>query len=1774
MKTPSWLPMTVCVVMALCAPPALAEPDSFGLGNGQDGLLDVTATMSVNSYAKVTSALSVGRTSVAVDTVAGFSAGDLVMVLQTTGLEPAPGSEPSSTSVDLRTGQVGQWELARVASVAGSALTLTAPLYRAYAANVTQVIRVPEYTNVTISGTGTLVAEHAWNGATGGVVAFLANGTVSNNGLIDVSGQGFRTGVFVADSTGTAGCTGQDEPSPKGQQRGEGVAVSAYGTTGRGKVANGGGGGICDSSGGGGGGNGGAGGRGGNTYDGNRSMGGVGGGALTYSLVDRLTLGGGGGTGHGASDGTGGAGGGAIFIRARQLSGTGKLWANGASVSPPIPQADGAGGGGAGGSIYLRVVNAAACAELDAVGGAGGGSLTLSQGTESGPGGGGGGGRILFQAGAGSSCTARVVKGFGGSSRWLFPFAGSSPKGASAGEDGVTTVLAGGLQLPSTPTVTAPAQGSTTSNPKPLISGTGPANAQVYLYLEGTQLGQVTVDATGSFSFTPAADLAGGSHQLQAASEIDGLRSPLSSAITFTVDTTPPATTVDSPADGASVNTRTLAISGQGEPGSTVEVHIDGSLAGTATANGGTWSFTATGLTDGSHKVKARSVDGAGNQGPFSAEHTFTVDATPPAAPVLTVPASDAVVRDTRPTFSGTGEAGSTVTVNVDGSPAGSTAVAAAGTWSLVSSRNLTETAHVAQASASDAAGNASAPSASVNFQVDASPPAVPSILSPTAGQLLTTRLPSFTGRAEARSTVKVVLNGQDAGTVSADAAGNWSFTPATELADGAYTVQASATDAAGNSSALSAPRAFRVDATPPAAPVLTAPTHGQVLGTGTPPISGTAEPGSTVTVLINGIPMRTVTADGVGNWATTPPFVLASGFHTAQASARDDAGNVGPLSALVAFEVDTLPPGAPVLVAPVHRSLLNTPSPTVSGTAEPGSKVTVFIDNALAGPAVAVNTQGEWTFTPTAPLADGLHQVRARATDSVGNIGVYSGTHEFTLDATAPLAAAILSPANGGVVGPAFTTISGTAEPDTTVTVVLDGLSRGTAQVDVAGRWNFRLTVPVLAGPHTVKARATDAAGNAGPFSADTQFILDDIPPAVPVLVSPADGDLLNVPKPPITGMAEVGSTVTIFMNGVPLGSVLVGATGSWSFTLPLPLGDGPHEIKAQATDVNGNQGLFSLIHAFKVDTKAPPAPELAASLAGALLKTRTPEISGKAEPDSIVTILFDGAVAGTALADAAGGWSFIPPVPLADGAHRVSARARDPAGNTGVASSALTFRVDATAPQAPVVLSPVAGAVLSPGMPSFRGLAEADSLVTVFIGGTNTGTTRVDLSGSWSFTVPLTLGNGPQRMWATATDTAGNTSEESALLDFIVDAIAPAPPVVASPLDGALLNRARPSFSGRAEAHGTVSVFVDAVDVGTAAADATGAWALTSPVALADGPHQVKARVADAVGNVGTFSVTLTFAVDTVLPGVPVVMSPAQGAVLSTGTPEITGMAEPGSTVSILMGNIVQGTAPVGGSGGWIFIPSAPFAEGTWSVQALATDQAGNVGAASAARSFTVDLSPPGAPEVLTPRAGELVSTSTPVFTGTAEPGSTVTVFMDGAALGQVKADATGAWNWQVSLRVADGAHTVRAQATDAAGIVGLFSGTALFSVDTVAPDTFLAGGPAAQTELREATFELSASESGASYSCRLDGGDFAPCTSPVTFAELAEGTHTLEVRARDVAGHEDPTPARHNWAVTHREVVEGGGVGCSTQSGAVSLAPLGWLGLAWLLSRRRRS
>ncbi|KFE68108.1 adventurous gliding motility protein AgmC [Hyalangium minutum] len=507
----------------LLAGGALAEPDTFGLGTGRDGVLQVLSPNRViNHVGALTANAAAGTKELTISNAGAFKAGELVLVHQSTGLLPAPASGDAA-AIPLEASPVGRFEYARVEAATEASLRLTAPLQRSYAASAAQVVNVPEYTDVLVVEDGSLKAV-PWNGSAGGILALMATGTLTNGGLIGADGAGFRGGAFINHLAGE-GCTALDEaPGVGSSYKGEGLVAGRFGIAGgRGNLANAGGAGNCHSSGGGGGGHSGAGGQGG--YSLGRlpqpdDVGGLGGAPLVYLPYERLVFGGGGGGGSGHVDvGTpGAAGGGVVLIRARDVVGTGRFSAMGASADYVASAGDdGAGGGGAGGAISLRAERTLTCGLVQASGGAGGDTRNVTN--ESGPGGGGGGGVVLLQ-GEFIACKVSVVAGYPGQSTAAGGPFGAGPSTIDSGAAyGSETTYSQPFRVPSAPVLTQPANGATGVARKPRIEGTAQPGVSVHLFLEGTEYAQVTADSTGAFVYDVPADLAEGAHELWASAE-------------------------------------------------------------------------------------------------------------------------------------------------------------------------------------------------------------------------------------------------------------------------------------------------------------------------------------------------------------------------------------------------------------------------------------------------------------------------------------------------------------------------------------------------------------------------------------------------------------------------------------------------------------------------------------------------------------------------------------------------------------------------------------------------------------------------------------------------------------------------------------------------------------------------------------------------------------------------------------------------------------------------------------------------------------------------------------------------------------------------------------------------------------------------------------------------------------------------------------------------------------------------------------------------------
>lgn len=424
---------------------ARAELDTFGTGDGHGGAYVAAAANEViNAYAPLTADAAAGATTLTFGTTLGtgtFAAGDLVMIWRATGVTTTEAPTASAARVDLAAasgGRVGTFEFVRVQAATATTITTTKPLVSAWATDVTQIVRVPELTTVSVPA-GTSLAAAPWQasgaGFAGGILVLLANGVVTLDGRVHADGRGFRGGEKDMNSDLHAlGCTDNDNTEANGYAaKGEGVAVTTFGGAthgGRGNRANGAGGGNCAENGGGGGGGFGNGGVGGKSVLA-QARSGLGGTGLDYSLLTRITMGGGGGAGeqkNGVGSG-GGAGGGALFVRVRSIAGAGVLSADGegaANAGLAGIESDGAGGGGAGGSILVRAVDSVACGSAETKGGKGGNTDVLATVGVFGAGGGGGGGRVLIQAKSAAACTANVDPGPGGTS-------GNAGASASAG---------------------------------------------------------------------------------------------------------------------------------------------------------------------------------------------------------------------------------------------------------------------------------------------------------------------------------------------------------------------------------------------------------------------------------------------------------------------------------------------------------------------------------------------------------------------------------------------------------------------------------------------------------------------------------------------------------------------------------------------------------------------------------------------------------------------------------------------------------------------------------------------------------------------------------------------------------------------------------------------------------------------------------------------------------------------------------------------------------------------------------------------------------------------------------------------------------------------------------------------------------------------------------------------------------------------------------------------------------------------------------------------
>ena len=1250
------------------------------------------------------------------------------------------------------------------------------------------------------------------------------------------------------------------------------------------------------------------------------------------------------------------------------------------------------------------------------------------------------------------------------------------------------------------------------------LKGTAEANSVVTINDGTTTLGTATANAAGAWSFTPTG-LVDGAHSFSV-SQTDIAGNTGTAILIVTLDSTAPVPTIalvtDSGASGTDDITNSAALKGTAEANSVVTIKDGTTILGTATASAtGAWTFTPVGLADGVHSFSVNQTDVAGNTG--TANLAVTFDTTPPVATILLVSdtgasASDGITNNVA--LKGTAEANSVVILKDGVTTLGTTTADTSGNWTLTPT-GLADGAHSFTVSQTDVAGNTGA--ANLGIMLDTVAPLPTIALVTDSGASASdniTKSAALKGTAEANSVVTIKDGTTTLGTSTANAAGSWTFTPA-GLADGAHSFTVSQTDIAGNTG--TANLAVTLDTTAPV-PTIALVTDSGTLATdgitNSAALNGIAEANSVVTIKDGTTILGTATANASGAWTFTPTG-LADGAHSFTVSQTDVSGNTG--TANLAVTLDT------TVVAPTASLASDTGSSSTDKITNTG---TINISGLEAGATWAYSTNGDssWTAGIGASLTltgDSSKSVLVQQTDTAGNVSA-SGALAFTLDTTALAPVLVLASDTGS---------SSTDQITSNGTVNVTGLEAGaTWSYSINGGTTFTTSTGSSLtltgdGAKSVLVRQTDAAGNVS-ASAALAFTLDTTAP-VPTIALVADSGTSSTDNTTnnvtLKGTAEANSVVTIKDSTTTLGTATTDAAGAWTFT-PTGLTDGAHSFTVSQTDAAGNTGTASLV--VTLDTTAP-TPTIALVIDSGTSATdnltNSAALKGNAEANSVVTIKDGITTLGTATTNAAGAWTFTP-TGLANGAHNFTVSQTDVAGNTGTTSLSVTL--DTLAPIAPsLALGADTGTsatdkITSNGTVNVTGL-EAGA---TWAYSTNAGTSWTAGTGT-SFTL---TGDGAKAVLVRQTDVAGNVSGNSTSLALTLDSTAPVPTIALVTDSGVLATdniTSNAALKGTAEANSVVTIKDGTTVLGTARADATGAWTFMQtalPTALVNGVHSFTVSQADVAGNTGSASLAVTLDTMATTPTLALAADTGTSAtdkITNTGVVNVSGL-EAGATWQY---STNAGTTWTVGTGSSVALTG----DGAKAVIVRQTDAAGNLSANSASLAFTLDTTAPVLTIALVADSGTSTTdkiTNKAALKGTAVANSVVTIKDGTTTLGTATASATGAWTFTPS-GLTNGAHSFSVSQTDVAGNTGTASLAMTLDTTAAAVGAALAadtGASATDNITSNGLVNVSGLEAGAVWSYSINAGTTWTTGTGTSFTLTGAGAKAVLVRQTDVAGN----------------------------------------------------
>ena len=1153
------------------------------------------------------------------------------------------------------------------------------------------------------------------------------------------------------------------------------------------------------------------------------------------------------------------------------------------------------------------------------------------------------------------------------------PLAAGTQLTSTATKNGKTSAVSPTVTVTDATAPDAPVINPVTSDDTTVTGKAEPNSTVTVTFPDGTT--QVTTaDASGNYTVNIPAneDFTGGETIKASAKDAAGNKS-VDSNVTVTDTTAPNQPTVNQ------VTSEDKTITGKAEPNSTVTVTFpDGTKVQAITATDGSYRVAVPTNIDlvGGETLGVTSTDKAGNTS--TAANTTVVDVTAPKEPVI----NDVTSEDK--TITGTSEPNSTVTVTFpDGTKASATADASGNyTIGIPDSEDLKGDEELSVV-ATDAAGNVSVDAGTT--VLDKTPPEVPTI------NPVTSEDKTITGKAEPNSTVTVTFPDGTTANATTDGDGNYTIDiPANEDLKGGEALPVTSTDGAGNQSGAATTTV--TDTTAPTVPTINPVTSEDTT------ITGHAEPGSTVTVTFPDGNTATGTTDADGNYVINiPTDEDLKGGEELPVTSTDKAGNK---SDVATTEVtDTTAPEAPT-VNPVTSD-----DTTITGKAEPNSTVTVTFPD---GTTATGNTDADGNYVIDIPANEDLkggETLPVTSTDKAGNKSQPAST--VVTDTTAPTVPTV------NPVSSEDKTVTGKAEPNSTVTVTFPDGTTTSGTTDANG--NYTIDIPAnedLKGGETLPVTATDKDGNKSEPATTT--VTDTTAPEAPT-VNPVTSDDTQ-----ITGKAEPNSTVTVTFPDGNTASGTTDADGNYVINIPSSEDlKGGETLPVTSTDKAGNTSEPATT--VVTDTTAPTVPSVNP------VTSDDTQITGKAEPNSTVTVTFPDGTTATGTTDADGNYTIdVPANEDLKGGETLPVTATDKDGNKS--EPATTVVTDTTAPTAPSV-NPVTS-----DDTQITGEAEPGSTVTVtFPDGTKaSGTTDAD--GNYVIDIPANEDlKGGETLPVTSTDKSGNQSGETTAT--VTDTTAPTAPSV-NPVTSD-----DKTITGKAEPGSTVTVTFPDGTTATGTVDQDGNYVIDIP-ANEDlkGGETLPVTATDKDGNQS--EPTSTVVTDTTAPTVPSV-----NPVTSDDT-QITGKAEPGSTVTVTFPDGTTATGTTNENGNYVIdIPSNEDLKGGETLPVTATDKDGNQ--SEPATTVVTDTTAPTVPSV------NPVSSDDTQITGKAEPGSTVTVtFPDGnTATGTTDADG----NYVINIPSNEdlkGGETLPVTATDKDGNQSEPATTVV--TDTTAPST----------------------------------------------------------------------------------------------------------------------